>query len=193
MNPMCLLRMSSVALTVVLGSGVFAGCTSSPAQPQTMKDPQADFASYKTFALDATGAEGSGQAVSLVEGYIRTALVTEMTRKGYVQAEAGATPDLRVDYEAAKADKVKTSPFRIGVGVGGYGGNTGGSVGVSSSGVKNVTEGTLVVHVIDPKRNAEVWRGSAARELGKGNIEQPAVQAVVTELLSELPARSPQP
>jgi hypothetical protein len=193
MNPLRLLRTIFAALTLMLGAGSLVGCTSSPAQPQTMRDPQADFAKYRTFALDAAAAEGSGQAVSLVEGYIRTAIAAEMTRKGYVQAEAGAAPDLRVDYEAAKADKVKTNPFRIGVGVGGYGGNTAGSVGVSSSGVKNVTEGTLVVHVIDPARNAEVWRGSAARELGKGNIEQATVQAVVTELLTDLPARSPQP
>jgi hypothetical protein len=193
MNAMRTMRTSIAALTLVVGAALFAGCASAPTEPQTMRDPQADFAKFKTFALDASGAEGSGQAVSLVEGYIRTALAAEMTRKGYVQAEAGTTPDLRVDYEAAKSDKVKTNPFRIGVGVGGYGGNTAGSVGVSSSGVKNVTEGMLVVHVIDPARNAEVWRGSAARELGKGNIEQATVQAVVTELMTELPARNPQP
>lgn len=203
-NPQCVprysestrvVRASVVIVGIALGVIVLAsGCASTPTQPETMRDPQADFSAYKTFAFKTdTSADGSGQPVSLVESHIRTAITNELKKKGYEVAATGTTPDLRIDYESASAEKLKNNPFRIGIGVGGYGSNAGGSVGVGSPSVKNVKEGTLVVHVIDPARNAEVWQGRASRELGKGNIESAAVQSVVAELLGDFPARVVQP
>jgi len=190
-----LLRSSLAVVCLALGAtALISGCASTPAEPQSMRDPQADFSAYKTFAWNAETSSGNaGQPVSVVDGYIRTAIATELTRKGYAEAAAGTTPDLRVEYEAVKAEKVKNNPFRVGIGVGSYGSNAGGSVGVSSPSVKNVEEGTLVVHVIDPARNTEVWRGTASRELGKGNVEPAVVQTVVADLLSDFPARGGQP
>ena len=189
------LRSSVAVVYLALGAAVLtSGCASTPAEPQQMRDPQADFNAFKTFAWNAdTSASQSDQPISVVDGYIRTAIATELTRKGYVEAAAGTTPDLRIEYEAASAEKLKNNPFRVGIGVGSYGSNAGGSVGVGSPSVKNVKEGTLVIHAIDPARNAEVWRGSASRELGKGNVEPAVVQSVVADMLSDFPARSGQP
>ncbi len=178
-----------------LGAAILlSGCASQAPQPTSMRDPQADFSAYRTFALkDDTTGESAAESVSIVEGYIRTAIKSELTRKGYVEAAAGAEPDLRVEYEAASAEKIKNNPFRIGIGVGGYGSHSGGSVGVGSPSVKNIREGTLVVHVIDPARKAEVWQGRASRELGKGNIEPATVQGAVSELLRDFPERAGPP
>jgi opacity protein-like surface antigen len=188
-------RVSAKRLGAALVAAIVtAGCATQAPQPTSMRDPQADFSSYENFALKGgQSADASGSSVSIVEGYIRAAITAELQRKGYVEAAAGSEPDLRIDYEAASEEKLKNNPFRIGVGVGGYGSNVGGSVGVGSPSVKNVTEGTLVVHAIDPARKAEVWQGRASRELGKGNIEQADVQAAVAELLRDFPARSVQP
>ena len=185
-------RVSGRGLCIALGLVVLAaGCASQAPKPTSMRDPQADFSSYKTFALKAsTPARASGQSVSIVEGTIRAAIASELERKGYVEAAEGTEPDLRIEYEAASEEKLRNNPFRVGVGVGSYGGNVGGGVGVGSPSVRNVTEGTLVVHAIDPVRKAEVWQGRASRELGKGNIEQAVVQAGVAELLRDFPARS---
>ena len=190
-----LLWSSFAVVNFALGAAVLiSGCASTPAEPQQMRDPQADFSAFKTFAWNADTNDGkSDQPVSLVDGYIRTAITTELTRKGYVEAATGTTPDLRIEYEAVSAEKIKNNPFRVGIGVGSYGSSGGGSVGVGSPSVKNVKEGTLVIHAIDPARNAEVWRGSASRELGKGNVEPAVVQDVVAEMLSDFPARSGQP
>jgi Domain of unknown function (DUF4136) len=180
-----------LAIGVLILAG---GCASQPTEPESMRDPQANFSAFNTFGWASGGSgEKAGQSVSIVDGYIRTAITNEMKSKGYAEAAAGATPDLHVDYEAVSAEKVKSRPFRVGVGVGGYGSHTAGSVGVGTSGVKNVKEGTLVIHVIDSARKAEVWRGSASRELGKGNIEPADVQSVVTEMMSDFPARGAQP
>jgi Domain of unknown function (DUF4136) len=187
---------SSLAVVglAVATANLASSCATTPPQPESMRDSQADFSAYKTYGWysDPSTAAPS-QPVTLVDGYIRAAIAEEMKRKGYEEAPAGAAPDLRIEYEAEKAEKVKNNPFRIGIGVGGYGSNAGGSVGVGSSSVKNVTEGTLVVHVIDPARNVEVWRGRASRELGKGNIEPASVNSAVADLMSDFPARAAQP
>ena len=82
---------------------------------------------------------------------------------------------------------------RIGIGVGSYGSSGGGSVGVGSSSVKEVKEGSLVVHVIDPARETEVWRGSIERELGREGVQPEVVQGAVSELMREFPARAARP
>jgi hypothetical protein len=187
------LRSSLLVVGLLWGAmALMGGCATTPAEPDSMRDPQTDFNAYKTFGWYADPA-ASAQTMSLVEGYIRTAIATELQNKGYQEAAAGATPDLRIEYEAQKAETVKNNPFRIGIGVGGYGSSGGGAVGVSSSGVKNVTEGTLVVHVVDPARNLEVWRGRASRELSKGNVTPEAVNAAVADIMSDFPARATQP
>lgn len=173
-----------------LAASVVTGCASAPPKPQSMLDPQANFGAYRTFALPEAGGGAQGQTVSIVDGYIRTAITNEMKRKGYVEAAPGEKADLRVEYEAAKAEKLKNNPFRIGVGVGGYGSHGGGSVGVGSSSVKNVTEGSLVIHVIDTARSAESWRSGVTREIGKGNIQQQTVDTAVAEAFEDFPART---
>ena len=186
-----LLRSSLAVVSIALGAIVLiSGCASTPEEPQSMRDPQADFNDYKTFSWKAeTSGDKTDQPVSLVDGYIRKAILAELTRKGYVEAAPGTTPDLRIEYETASAEKLKNRPFSVGVGVGSWGGNTGGSVGVGSSSVKNVKEGSLVIHAIDQARNTEVWRGSVSRELGKGNVDPAAVEAAVAKVLSDFPAR----
>jgi hypothetical protein len=182
---------------VVLAIGAMTlvgGCASQAPKPESMRDPQADFNAYRTFGWHKDAdTDASGQPLSILDSNIRAAIAAELTRKGYAQAPAGTAPDLLVDYETARTETVKSNPVRIGIGVGSWGGNTGGSVGVSSSGVKNVWEGTLTVHAIDPARKAEVWNGRVSREVGKGTVDPAVVQSAVADLLRDFPARGAQP
>ena len=59
--------------------------------------------------------------------------------------------------------------MRVGIGIGSWGGNMGGSVSMGSPSVRNFTEGTLVVHAIDNARNAEVWQGRVSGKMTKGS------------------------
>ena len=180
-------------LLATIAAALFAACASTPPTPETMSEAGADFSAYKTFGRHASGDDKPGQPTSIVDGYVRTAIANELKGKGYVEAPAGTSPDLTIAYEGASAEKLKNKPFRVGVGVGSYGSSGGGSVGVGSSSVEEVKEGTLVVHVIDPARETEIWRGSIARELNKGGVQESAVQSAVAELMREFPARGINP
>lgn len=180
---------SLIAVSLTLIAMVsFSGCAAGSTKSDSMLDPQADFGAYRTFETE-TRVNVPGQPTSIVDANIQAAIATEMQRKGYVEATAGSTADLLIEYEAASAETVKSSPFRIGIGVGSYGSGGGGSVSAGTSGVKNVIEGSLVIHVIDQARNAEVWRSRASRELGKGNVDPKVIQSAVAEVFSDFPAR----
>ena len=188
-------RTSFALLCLGLGVTGLAGCASQPAQPHTMRDPQANFAAFRTFGWqNAQATQANGQPISIVDSNIRAAITMELKRKGYREVAAGAAPDLVLDYETGKAERVKSNPIRIGVGVGSYGNSGGVGVGTGSAATRNVTEGMLELRVIDPVRKAEVWNGRVSRELGKGGSPDPGlIQSAVADLLSDFPARSAPP
>jgi hypothetical protein len=191
---MCLLRTSCAIISLALGAAtLLGGCTSPAPRPQSMRDSQADFSKFKSFGWEAASADASAQPTSILDNNVRAAIKIELQRKGYEEAAAGATPDLIIQHQTAREETIKSSPFRFGIGVGSVGGNSGGSIGASTSGVKNVNEGTLIVRAIDPARKAEVWTGSVSRELGKGNVEPALIQSAVAELLRDFPVRGPPP
>ncbi len=189
------MRRYLAAIGIGLGTALLAaGCASQAPQPVSMRDPEANFSIYKSFAFDEqarTDAAGVQQPMSILDQNIRAAITTQMKGKGYVEAPAGTVPDLVVAYETAKADTIKNNPFRIGIGVGSRGGNVGGGVSTSTPGLKRVTEGTLVIHAIDRAREAAVWEGRVTRELGKAGPDPALVQAAVAEVFKDFPARTP--
>lgn len=179
----------TIVIQALVAITCLAGCSTGSTKTDSMIDPQADFGAYRTFATE-TRVHVPGQPTSLVDANIQAAIATEMQRRGYMEAPAGSTADLLVEYEAASVETVKSNPFRIGIGVGSYGSGGGGGVSAGSSGVKNVIEGSLVIHVVDQHRNAEVWRSRVSRELGKGNIAPEVIQSAVAEVFSDFPART---
>jgi hypothetical protein len=194
MNPASANVLHSCLAAVVLGVATLTtGCASQAPQPTSMRDPQANFSTYKTFAFDAKGRTdpaGAQQPLSILDQNIRAAITSEMTARAYSEAPAGTTADLLVAYETAKAETIKNNPFRVGIGVGSWGGNVGGGVSTSTPGAKQVTEGTLVIHAIDQAREAAVWEGRVTRELSKAGADPAVVQGAVAEVFKDFPPRN---
>jgi Domain of unknown function (DUF4136) len=185
-RPYSLFRFSGLLIVAT----ALTGCISTPPQPRSMQDPQANFNAFTTFAWDKTQGD---QPVTIVDSNIRAAITSELKKKGYEEPAGDTRADLMLRYETDAAEKVKSSPVRIGVGMGGYGSNGAAGVGVSSSPTKVVREGTLVLRVIDPVRNAEVWNGRVSREIAKGGApNQTLIQGAVTDLLKSFPSRGGQ-
>jgi len=111
-----------------------------------------------------------------------------MQRRGY--RESDQDPDLRLAYETASAEKVESKPVRVGIGVGSWGANVGGSVSVGSPSLRNYREGTLVIHAIDTERNAEVWQGRVSSRLTSGSLDEGAVSSAVDAAMRDFPTRN---
>jgi hypothetical protein len=169
---------------------LLAGCASAPPQPQSQRDPSVNFAAFRTFTLPSPqGVNAQDQPLTLLDRNIRTAIADQMRRKGYSEVSEGA--DLRVLYETSSTTRVENNPVQVGIGMGSWGSNVGGSINVGSPSVRNYQEGTLVVHVVDAARNAEVWEGRVSTRVNKGSLEPAAVSAVVADVMRDLPARPP--
>ncbi len=182
---MSAVRRRWIALTTVL---LLAGCASAPPQPESMRDPGANWASYATYTWSpAPGVDGSDQPLQLLDQNIRRAISAELQRRGYT--ESATDPDLRIAYETASKQVVESNPVRVGVGVGSWGGNVGGSVSVGSPSLRNYQEGTLVIHAIDNERNAEVWQGRISGRVTKGGTDPAAVTTAVKAAMKDFPVR----
>ena len=176
-------------VTILAAALALAACASSPPQPESMRDPQVNFAAFRTYGWqEAATVDGKDPPLRLLDQNIRAAVAAELQKRGYV--ESATDPDLRIAYETASEQKVESSPVRVGVGMGSWGGSMGGSVGVSSPSVRNYQQGSLVIHAIERARNAEVWQGRISGKVTQGSLEAAAVQRAVAAAMRDFPVRS---
>jgi len=156
-----------------------------------MAAPDADFTSYRTFSWVESTGYGQGSSVEplrLLDRNIRAAIAAELGKRGYAESSEG--PDLRFAYESVSYEKTKSNPFRIGIGMGSWGDNVGGSVGVGTPSVESYQEGRLVIRAIDAETNSEVWMGTVTGRQS-GSTDAKEVARLVAMTLQDFPARSP--
>jgi hypothetical protein len=167
---------------------VAAGCTTTASPPQSQRDPKADFAAYHTFAVPVPpGVESGGLQLQTLDRSIRAAIAEQMRGKGY--QESADHPDLRMVYETASEQRAESNPVRIGIGIGSWGSNVGGSVSVGSPSVRNYQQGSLVIRAVDNARNAEVWDGRISGKITNGSLEPAAISSAVARVMTDFPAR----
>jgi Domain of unknown function (DUF4136) len=164
---------------------VTACMTQEPPSAESQAAPDADFSNYKTFAW--ADRPSDAPPLTLFEQRIRTAIATEMAKRGY--QEAKEKPDLRLAYETLAQDKVKTNPFQFNVGMGSFGGNTGGGVGVGTSGVDAYKEGRLNVRVVDAETNKEVWLGTVVGRMKGETATDKDIAPLVAMAMEKFPTR----
>lgn len=161
-----MVRMTVRLLSVLIVGGALAGCAHT--NVRTDFDPSADFASYHTYywagGRDVSG--GGSLANSLVDMRIKDIVGAQLSAKGLREVAEDAKPDLVVVYWIGTKDKVsvQTVPSTV----------TSQRVAVWSrydpywNGrwgrtydeviVRNYTEGTLIVDLIDANKKQLAWR-----------------------------------
>jgi hypothetical protein len=171
------------------------GCASGASQTESVTAPDADIAAYASFGwLPAgDGAEGASERpLSIAEANLYSAIRKQLVEKGYREVEVN--PDFRIGFETAAHMKEEASepPFRIGVGMGSWGGNVGGgvstSVPVGSEKVTTTAETRITIRAVDVKSNREVWLGSTTQDVQEGG-DASVLEKAVAGLLDEFPAR----
>jgi Domain of unknown function (DUF4136) len=125
----------------------------------------ANFASYKTYAQK----DGTKVGQPLIDDRIAAAIDTELAAKGLKKVESD--PDVVVVYHVAFDQEKDISTFSSGYGGGygpygyGWGGGWGGST--TSTQVRNILIGTLVIDIADAKAKQMAWRGMATKEVSQ--------------------------
>ena len=123
----------------------------------------ANFAAFKTYAMK----DGTKVGQSLIDDRIVAAIETQLATKGFTKAEAN--PDVFVVYHVAfdKEKDISTYSSGYGGGYGAYGWGWGGgwAGGTTTTQVRDIVVGTMVIDMADAKKNQLVWRGIGVKEV----------------------------
>jgi hypothetical protein len=124
-------------------------------------DKSANFAAYKTYAHK----DGTKVGQPLIDERIVAAIDAQMTAKGFTKSETN--PDVFVVYHVAfdKQKDISTYSSGYGGGYGPYGWGWGGGMSTSTTQVRDIVVGTLVVDMADAKKSQLAWRGMAVKEV----------------------------
>ena len=123
---------------------------------------EADFATFKTYAHK----DGTKVGQQLIDDRIVAAIDAQMAAKGLTKVEAN--PDVFVIYHVAFDKQKDISTYSSGYGgYGAYGWGWGGgwSGGTTSTQVRDILVGTLVIDIADAKKAELAWRGMGVREV----------------------------
>ena len=127
-------------------------------------DKTANFSAFKTYAHK----DGTKVGQPLIDERIVAAIDEQMAAKGFTKAEAN--PDVFVVYHMAfdKQQDISTYSSGYGGGYGAYGWGWGGGFGASGTSttqVRDILIGTLVVDLADAKKGQLAWRGMGVKEV----------------------------
>jgi hypothetical protein len=179
----------------VLGLCVLAlaGCATGP-KITSEADPEADFGSYRTFGFYAPLAlEKEGYATPTTDR-IKAAARAQLESRGYVYA--AEQPDLWVNLNAYMQEKTSVTSFPT-VDYNYYYSYRARSYFAvpywrDQTEVRNYTEGTLNVDLVDRRKNRLVWEGIAVGRIAKLKPEERAarIDATMAEIFARYPYRA---
>lgn len=125
-------------------------------------DKTAAFTTFKTYALK----EGTSVGQKLIDDRIVAAIDKELAAKGMTKSD---NPDVFVVYHVAfdKQKDISTYSSGYGGGYGAYGWGWGGGWGggTTSTQVRDIVVGTLVIDIADAKKAQVAWRGMGVKEV----------------------------
>ena len=126
-------------------------------------DKSIDFTTFKTYALK----DGTKVGQPLIDDRIVNAIEAELAAKGLTKSEAN--PDVFVVYHTAFDKQKDISTYSSGYagGYGPYGYRYGGgwAGGTTTTQVRDILIGTLVIDIADAKKNQVAWRGMGVKEV----------------------------
>ena len=155
-----------------------------------IRDPEADFGRYSTFGfhqpLGTDREDGTGTSLSRT---LRNATRTELESLGYRFDQN--SPDLRVNFfvETREVIRGQRGPT-FAVGYGAYHRHYGVWTGYDTD-IRQYTESTLHVDVIDTGRDQLVWEGISSERLKEHDLafEPEKVNVSVARIFADFPLR----
>ena len=183
------LRALVLALAATAALALGACATSSGPQVRIDADPSADLAAYNTYSFFTPfGTDRSGYATPLGNS-VKLAIRAQMDRRGFRYQETGG--DLLVNAGVKSSEKTDVSTMPTPDPYFGYRyGRYNYWVGYNQETVvRQYTEGTLTVDLVDRARSQLVWSGAAFGRITDKvrNNPQAAVDTAVGEIFARYP------
>jgi hypothetical protein len=179
----------------LLALGLFlAGCATSP-EVRTQVAANANLTAYHTYAfMPKPGTDKDGYKTLKTQSLER-AVGREMLARGYAPAATSEQADLLINFNVKEKDKVE-GDLGPNAGFGyGWGRHFGYGYGYGFddyyNGITTVTEGSLMIDLIDRSRNEVVWSGTAVGELTKKVLDnpEPAIDRSVADIFARYPIK----
>ena len=178
----------------LLALGLFlVGCASQP-EVRTQTAANVNLAGYRTYAFMPKPETDKDGYKTLETQSLERAVGREMLARGYAPA-AAEQADLLINFNVKEKDKVEgdvgpTAGFGYGWGRH-YGYGYGFGFDDYYNGITTVTEGSLMIDLIDRSRNEVVWSGTAVGELTRKvlNNPEPAIDRSVADIFARYPIR----
>jgi Domain of unknown function (DUF4136) len=126
-------------------------------------EKSANFSAFRTYAHK----DGTKVGQQLIDDRIVNAIDAELAAKGFTKTESN--PDVFVVYHMAFDKQKDISTFSSGYGGGygpyGWGWGGGWAGGTTTTQVRDILIGTLVIDLADAKKGQLVWRGMGVKEV----------------------------
>ena len=153
-------------------------------------DKAASFAAFKTYAHK----DGTKVGQQLIDDRIVAAIDAQLAEKGLTKVESN--PDVFVIYHTTFEKQKDISTYSSGYAGGygpygwGYGGGWGG--GTTTTQVRDILMGTLVIDIADAKKGQMAWRGIGIKEVkvdAKPEKRDKSVNEAVKKILKNYPPK----
>jgi hypothetical protein len=192
-------RKLGVGMWVTVAAAMAAGSLSSGCAThvdvRSQMAQNANLAAYRTYGfMPKPGTDKDGYKTITTQALER-AVGREMIARGYVPAGPDTQPDLLINFNIKEKDKVEGDIGPGGVWGYGWGHRYGYGYGWGLddyyNGVTTVTEGSLMIDLIDRARNEAVWSGTAVGELTKKVLDNPGphIDQAVAEIFARYPIK----
>ena len=161
------------ALMAVLLASLLAACnTTPPMEANTDFDNRFDFSSVKKIVIEpASRMDPAMIRISDMQiGRISDAMADQLVRRGYVIVQQRSEADMFLIWHLVTQEKLDVRSYNSA----GYYNCWGCGPGVSDVSVRQFTQGTLIVDMIDPQRNKSVWRSIVETRLRSQPSQQEA-------------------
>lgn len=178
-----LIARASNALTGVLPIAILismSGCGSSM-QVNTDYDKAANFSAVKTYSWR----EGTRLPNPLMNDRVIAAVDAQLMKKGMQRVDSAG--DVTVTYHAAASESMDVQTFSTG----GYYGCWGGCMGTTSTTVRPVTTGTLIVDLVETSSNKMLWRGTGSDTVtGDPQDSERKINEAISRMFSNFPPKN---
>ena len=181
-------RLSIFASVLAL---VLAGCAASGPTIMVNTVPGADLSGFETFNfLQPLGTDRDNGARTPMSSMLMAAMTRELTNRGMTQSDS---PDLLVDFFVTTEERMDVRTSRTSsmhsthsVHRSHWGRSSFSTWPTYQTTVRQYTQGTLLVDLIDPAANALVAEGAAQNRIRSNEITRQQADDIVAQIMTEI-------